>query len=138
MTPEERAQILVTARLLRAVAPIGWLATGLTLVAASSLAFVTRGWLFAMAAVLFGLVAVLHAVRIRLDAGLFEDALAERLSREELDGALRALSMVPAAKAGRGWPARCRGARRLMVVLAFAALAQVTAVLLIAIASTSR
>ena len=135
MTAEERAEVLVTARLLRAASLAEWLAVGLAVVAAWGVAYGTRGRAFALGALVLGLVAILVAVRVAFDARLFEDAAAQRITRDDLDAALCARGLIPPGKVGRSWPARCRGATRLVVISAVATLLQVVAVILIGIAS---
>lgn len=112
MTAEERAEIVVTARLLEAAGRIDWLSTGLTLIAAVSLHGLT-----AATAILLGVVAKFYSVRIAFDARLFADVAAETLTMSDLDAAFR-------KKSGRSWPERCRGARRLVVVCAIVTAAQ--------------
>jgi len=127
MTSEERAQIVVTARLMRAAASIQWLAIGLTLLAAAAVIH-GRGVSAAIAAILLGLVAIFYGVRVSFDAKLFEDIATERLTTPELDTALGGFRKW---KSGRSWGDRCRGARRLVVFCAIAALTQLIAVALI-------
>lgn len=115
MTGEERAEVLFTARLLRACAAVQWLAVGLTLVSVVSMR---------IAPVVLGLVATYYAVRVSLDARLFEDILAERLPVSDLDAVLRRKG-----KGERTMRDRCRGARRLAIALVVATLAQVTVLL---------
>lgn len=128
MTPEERARIMVTARLLRAAASIQWLAAGITIVAVAA-ATHGRGMSAAIAAILLGVVAIFYGVRVSFDARLFEDIAAERLTTSQLDSALGALRK---GKGGdRSWADRCRGATRLIVLCAMATMGQIVAVVLI-------
>lgn len=106
MTPEERAEVLVTARLLRAAGAVQWLAIGLTVVAAM---------LRDVTAAVIGAVALFYAFRVAFDARLFEDVATERLTTSELDSALATLRK---GKGDRPWSDRCAGARRLVLLLA--------------------
>lgn len=106
MTAEERAEVLVTARLLRAAGAVQWLAIGLT-VAAVMLRSVTAAAL--------GAVALFYAFRVAFDARLFEDVATERLTTTELDSGLASLRN---GKTDRPWSDRCAGARRLVLLLA--------------------
>ena len=53
------------------------------------------------------------AIRVGLDARLFADVASLRPTTQTFDEAMTALGLMPAAKAGREWTARCRSARRL-------------------------
>lgn len=106
MTPEERAEVLVTARLLRAAGAVQWLAIGLTIVAAVLLNVIATA---------LGAVALFYAFRVAFDARLFEDVATERLTTSELDSALATLRK---GKGTRPWSDRCAGARRLVLLLA--------------------
>ena len=131
MTPEERAHVVVTARLLRAAASVQWLAVGLTVVACVVVIVAPVGGrttIPAIASIVLGLVAIFHGFRVSFDAKLFEDIIEQRLTTTELDTALAALSKP---KGDRDWIERCRGARRLVVRLAIAVLLQVIAVMFI-------
>lgn len=108
MTGGERAEILVTARLLEAAAKIGWLSIGVTIVAVFQ-----REWI----AGVLGFLATYYAVRIAFDARLFADIASGALTAEDLDAAFP-------AKAGRTWMQRCRGAKRLIVIGAAVTLVQ--------------
>lgn len=125
MTDDERAEIVITARMLRACAPLPWLAIILIGVAAFALARATAigVLLVSMAA---GLTALVYGIRIVFDARLFEDVLEQRLTMQQLDATLGLKTP------GRPWSDRCRGARNLprvagaalvvqMIALAFAA-----------------
>ena len=114
MTGEERAHVIVTARLLRAAASLPWLAAGLTIVAALQ---------SAIAAIVLGVAALYYAIRVSFDAKLFEDIAAERLTTSQLDTAL-------GAKRERDWLDRSRGAKRLMLKAAIAVIAQLAALVL--------
>jgi hypothetical protein len=127
MTAEERAEIVVTARLLRAASQLHWLAAGLTVVSAAALVMGAGNSAAAVAAIVCGIVANLYAFRIAFDAYLFEDIAANTLSTDGLDHALAALGK--ALTPGRPWPIRCRGARRLIVRAAIATAAQLIAII---------
>ena len=121
MTPAERAQILVTARLLEAAGKIDILSTGLTLLAAAAMlfgAFEIAG----VVVIVLGIVAKLYSVRIAFDARLLRDVVLDRLTTEDLDAAFP-------AKAGRAWSDRLRGAKRLVIVLAATTAAQCIAII---------
>jgi hypothetical protein len=134
MTPQERAQVLLTARLLQAAGRIDWLSTGLTLVAAAAVAVFGPNIVAAAAAIVLGIVGKLYSVRIAFDARLFHDIAAERLTAPELDSALAGLGLRKADKAPRPWNDRCRGARRLVIVCGAITAAQAVAVILMGIA----
>jgi hypothetical protein len=122
MTPAERAQILVTARLLEAAGKIDMLSTGLTLLAAAKMLFGA----FAIAgvvAIVLGIVAKLYGVRIAFDARLLSDVALDKLTDADLDAAFP-------SKAGRAWSDRLRGAKRLVIVLAATTIAQCIAIIL--------
>ena len=127
MTAEERAQILVTGRLLEAVGRVDLLSSGLTLLSGALLVFRDAHRTAAVAAIVLGLIAKLYFVRIAFDARLLNDVATGSLTTPDLDGALGALGLVPRGKAGREWSARCRGAKR----LAFAGVASTIAQCLI-------
>ncbi|HXH39256.1 MAG TPA: hypothetical protein VNN08_11560 [Thermoanaerobaculia bacterium] len=124
MTADERAQIVVTARLLRATASIQWLPVGITIIAAAAAAR-GQGVSAAIAAIVLGLVAIYFGVRVSFDARLFDDIATGRLTTLQLDTALGTLRK---GKGGRGWADRCRGARRLVAFCAIATMAQIIAV----------
>ena len=123
MTPEERAETLVTARLLRATTPVQWLVVALTVLAGGRLLF-GQASIGAVAAIVAGVVAALYGVRIALDARLLEDVAAGTMSTEDLDKALAAFGK----SADRSWGDRCRGSRRLVLSFTTATTAQVVAV----------
>jgi hypothetical protein len=139
MTDEERAHVLVTARLLRAAAMLSGLAVGVTIVAAFQIA---------IAAIVLGVIAIYFCFRVSLDAKLFDDIAAGRLTTAQLDAALgraeahppsrtrlaRGLPNVGRAsacpRAPRDWLDRSRGAKRLILKSAIAVIAQLAALVL--------
>jgi uncharacterized membrane protein YoaK (UPF0700 family) len=127
VTEDERAQVLVTARFLRAAAAMQWLAVGLTLLAAAALIH-GRGIPAAVAALALGIVAISYAFRVSFDARLLEDIAGQRLTTSQLDQALGGLQKK---EGGRSWDERCRGSRRLVMHLAIVTFAQAVAVVLI-------
>jgi len=128
MTSQERAEILVTARLLRAVEKIYWLVAGLTIVSVLAIVWGSIDRMRAILAIILGLVAILYCIRIAFDARLFEDVGMDKLTTSELDGALGAVANTD--KSGRSWTDRCRGARRLVIFCAVATIGQVAVILL--------
>jgi len=125
MISAERAQILVTARLLEAAGKIDTLSTGLTLLAAAAMlfgAFEIAG----VVAIVLGIVAKLYGVRIAFDARLLSDVALDKLTTEDLDAAFP-------SKAGRAWSDRLRGAKRLVIVLAATTTAQCVAIIVMAL-----
>ena len=127
MTAEERALVMVTARLLRAAAYLRWLAAGLTIVAAAATVHGYRP-VRGTAALVLGLVALFYGIRVSFDAKLLEDIAADRLKTAQLD---HALSTIRKGTVDRTWDDRCRGARRLVALCGAATLAQVLAIALI-------
>ena len=125
MTPEERAEVLVTARLLRAVGILRWLAAALIVVAAASMIFVKPS-AASIAAILLGLLALYYGIRVAFDAHLLDDIALDRMTTADLDHALGRTD-----KTERSWADRCRGAKRLVVLLAGATVAEIVAVVLI-------
>jgi hypothetical protein len=122
MTEEERAEILVTARLLEAAGKLDVLSIGLTLLAAFFV--VDRpGWPVAMS-LASGLAARWLSLRVVFDARLLRDVAAATLATAQLDDALVSLRLMPRDKAGREWRARCRGAKRLVTLFGLATAAQ--------------
>lgn len=117
MTDEERAHVLVTARLLRAAAMLSGLAVGVTIVAAFQIA---------IAAIVLGAVAIYYCFRVSFDARLFDDIAAGRLTTAQLDAALGRAEAHPT----RDWLDRSRGAKRLILKSAIAVIAQLTALVL--------
>jgi uncharacterized membrane protein len=107
VTPEDRAQILVTSHFLRAIAILRWFAIALTIVAAFFASTAIR-----VGVVVAGAFAIYYGIRASFDAQLLDDIAAERLATEELDRALGRF-----AKESRPWPERCKGARRLALSL---------------------
>jgi hypothetical protein len=129
MTPAERAQILVTARLLEAAAKIDTLSTGLTLLAAAAMLFGVRNGCFAIAGIVviaLGVVAKVYSVRIAFDARLLSDIALGQFTDADLDAAFP-------AKAGRVWSDRLRGAKRLVSFGAIATIAQCIAIIVMAL-----
>jgi len=125
MTDDERAEVVITARMLRACAPLPWLATILIGVAAFALLRGTAvaALIVSMAA---GVAALVYGIRIVFDARLFEDVLDERLTMQQLDATLGLKTP------GRSWPDRCRGARRLPTIAAGAIVVQLILLVLAA------
>ena len=119
MTDAEGAQIVVTARLLEAASKIDWLSTGLTLIAAASIVFTTPR-VATTAALILGIIAKVYAVRVAFDARLLGDVGAGVLTSDDIDAAFP-------TKAGRSWGVRCRGAKRLVIVVAATTLVQCVA-----------
>ena len=117
MTDEERAHVVVTARLLRAAASLSGLAVGLTLVAAFQVA---------IAAIVLGVVAIYFCIRVSFDAKLFDDIAAGRLTTQHLDLALGRAEARPT----RDWIDRSRGAKGLVVKAAITVVAQLAALVL--------
>lgn len=107
------AEALITARFLRAAEKIDWLSTGLTLVAALSPMGAPS-----IAAILLGLAAKYYAVRIAFDARVFEDLAGDRYTIAEFDDAMKRENTE------RSLPDRCRGAKRLVIMLAVLTAAQ--------------
>jgi len=127
MTREEQVHVAVTARILSAARGIQWLAIGLTVVAGAAIVE-GHSLIPAAAAMVLGLVAVYYGIRVSLDARLFEDAAADRFTASEID---LALGTGTPTGGERDWIDRCRGARRLIVRLTVAALAQMAALVLL-------
>lgn len=127
MTDEERAQVLVTARVLRAAASLQWLVAGMTIVAAGAL-IQDSGRIAPTLALIAGAVGVYFAFRVAFDARLFDDILSGRMTTADLDAALQAFGRK---RPGRPWGDRCRGARRLVLMLAIVAVVQLLVVLFI-------
>jgi len=113
MSEEERAQVLVTARLLASAEKAQWLSIALTVAAA-----VTR---HPESAVL-GLIAQYFSLRVALDARLFDDIASERLTTNAFDSAAAKFQWRTGAP-----PVltdRCRGAHRLVLIFGAMLLAQ--------------
>lgn len=87
----------------------------------------------AAAVAVIGLVELLFAMRVSLDAALFrrmaEDAAAERLDVAAFDAALLALKLMRQGKAGLPIARRFAGARRLLILQGATLLLQVAAAL---------
>lgn len=133
MTPAERAQILVYARLLEAAGKIDLLSTGLTLLAAAAMLFGTtnvRSAIAGIVVIVLGLAAKLYTVRIAFDARLLDDVVAGKLTTEDLDAAFP-------AKAGRAWSERLRGAKWLVISCAAAAVGQCVGIVVMAMVQRS-
>ena len=74
MTAEERAQLLITARMLEAVGRLDLLSAGLTLMAAAAMLFGASNSIFAGGAtIVLGVVVKLYGIRIAFDAVLLRD-----------------------------------------------------------------
>lgn len=131
MTAAERAEMLITARLLQAAERIDWLSTALTSVGAMAVVFAPPTRMIAAVTIVLGLLEKLYAVRVSFDARLFEDLAGEAISATDVDSALTGLALAPRNKSGRTWTDRCRGAKRL--VFASAALTVVQALAIIVI-----
>lgn len=132
MTSAERAQALVAARFLRAAERSDWFSIALTLLAVYAL---VTGYvaLIALAVAALGLVARYYALRISFDARLFEDITSENLATGDLDTALSAIGFMKPANAGRAWPDRCRGAKRLVMLYELTVGAQIVVVIVAAV-----
>lgn len=104
------ARLLLLATLLACIAWLRWPHAGSSAWILTALA----------AAWLAGLVQCVYAARVQFDADLFAQAAAQArewgadVARQHLDAALSRLGLLPPAKAGRDWPARIAGARRLL------------------------
>ena len=123
MTAEERAQIVITARMLEAVGRLDLLSAGLTLMAAAAMLFGASNHVFAgVATIVLGVVVKLYGIRIAFDAVLLRDIALDKLTSADLDAAFP-------NKAGRDWSERLRGCRRLVTVYVVATIAQGMAVI---------
>ena len=120
MTETERAEILVTARLLASASRLSWLAVALTAIAAAALALASFR-APTVVAVVAGVAGIYSGIRISFDARLLEDIIAMRLSTEAMDAA------IGRAGSERPWADRCAGARRLVVQCGAATLIQIAA-----------
>ena len=130
MTSEERAQILVTARLLEAAGRIDILSTGLTFVTAAALLFgELNGFvgIIGIAALALGALTKYYAVHVAFDARLLADAADDKLTAADLDAAF-------VTKAGRPWSDRLLGAKKLVTMFALIATGQGGAIVLMAVA----
>ncbi len=129
MTPEERSQIAITARLLEAVGRLDLLSAGLTLLAAAALLLSASTNVFAGAAVIvLGIVVKLYGIRIAFDAVLLRDIAVDRLTTADLDAAFP-------NKAGRDWSTRLRGCRRLVTIYVTATIAQCMAIVAMSVSA---
>jgi hypothetical protein len=126
MTSEERAEIIITARLLQSASPLQWLATELLVVTAAVLLLNLGNLWVTVIALGVGALAIGYAFRVALDARLFNDIANETLSTEELDQALTRLGKINLKT--RPWSDRCRGARRLIARAACATAVQLIAI----------
>jgi hypothetical protein len=144
----QRTEVLhieFTAQVLAAAVTLGYLSTGLTLVAAAGLVVLAARVEHAAALplvclagpIVFGLFAQWVILRIRFDARVFAAAAAaatkNELSAADIDRALLDLGLLPRAKAGRDWPQRCAGALRLPRSLAWLTIAQTSFLLFAAV-----
>lgn len=117
MTAEERAQILITARMLEAVGRLDLLSAGLTLLAAAAMLFGASSIIAGVATIVLGVVVQLYGIRIAFDAVLLRDIALHKLTSGDLDAAFP-------NKAGRDWSQRLRGCRRLVTIYVVATIAQ--------------
>ena len=122
MTAEERAQLLITARMLEAVGRFDLLSAGLTLLAAAAMLFGASNIIAGVAAIILGVVVKLYGIRIAFDAVLLRDIALDKLTSADLDAAFP-------NKAGRDWSQRLRGCRRLVTVYVAATIAQCMAII---------
>lgn len=117
--------LILVASLLRRGSSLNGLSSALTVLALALgfygvlMASATLAFSLSMALlVLLGLVQKFYAMRVALDADLFEamanagEALAEKT--RQLDDALATYAGVPTDKAGRSWSERSRGALKLL------------------------
>ncbi len=113
MNAADRAAALTTARFLRVAASARPLSLAFTVVAAVAIVFTNANRVAAAVAIALGVVELYYAIRIGMDAALFDDLANDRVALEDLDGALGALFRKRTS--GRSLPDRCRGAVRLAV-----------------------
>ncbi|MDM8348986.1 hypothetical protein P8H27_08730 [Pseudomonas sp. sp1636] len=135
-------QLQLMASLLRRGRTLDWLSAGLTLLALliglapllNTAAHPLSALLCALLVIL-GLIEKYWAVRVALDAELFQhlgDSVAQLHGRTlDLDRALGQLGLQPANQAARAWDQRCRGALRLLRMQAVWLLAQLLLAVLI-------
>lgn len=103
------SRLLLLATLLAGIASLHWPQAG----SAWILTALAAAWLA-------GLAQCVYAARVQFDADLFAQAAMQAResdadsARDHLDAALLRLGLLPPAKAGRDWPARIAGARRLL------------------------
>jgi hypothetical protein len=128
MTPSERGQCLLTARMLEGAEKIDWLSTGLTILAAAALVFGAGSAMPSALALVLGLVAKFYGVRVALDRALFADLAAETVDLEALDEAMVAMNIKGKGGVTRSITDRCRGAQRLIVILGALTIAQALAI----------
>ena len=104
------SRLLLLATLLAGIAWLCWPQAGSSACTRVGLAI---AWLA-------GLVQCVYAARVQFDADLFAQAAMQAResdadsARDDLDAALLQLGLLPMAKAGRDWPERVAGARRLL------------------------
>lgn len=134
MNETERAEVVVTARLLRAAGRVDWLGTGVTLLAGVGLLLSKGNGAAMVVALLLGVAAKVYFVRIVFDARLFEDVAEGRVSTPDLDRALSSVGGAEGTPGERPWSDRCRGARRLIVVGAVITIVQCLVLLVGALA----
>jgi len=106
MNDDERAQVLVTARLLASAEKAQWLSIALTVAAA-----VTRH----PESVVVGLIAQYFSLRVALDAHLFDDIADGRITASAFDAAAAEFRWRTGASPVP-WIQRCRGAHRLVLI----------------------
>jgi hypothetical protein len=123
MTPEEHAEVVLTARMLAASSFLRWFTPLLTLVSIAGLVFRVANPAALVVAIAIGVVSGVYAFRVAHDARLFEDIAAGTISTADLDHALGK------KQSNRPWPDRCRGARRLLRNAALGAAAQIIALI---------
>ena len=125
MNADDRALVLVTARLLRAGASLQWLTLALTILSAAAL---LRGVArpASTTALVLGFVGVYFGARVAFDSRLFDDIARERLTTADLD---RVLETFGRPATNRSWVDRCRGARNLVSMLSATTIAQIAAVI---------
>jgi len=126
VTAEERAQILITARLLEAVGRLDLLSAGLTLLAAAGMLFGASNIIAGVAAIVLGVVVKLYGIRIAFDAVLLRDIALDKITGADLDAAFP-------NKAGREWSQRLRGCRRLVTIYVVATIAQCMTVIVMSV-----
>jgi len=120
MTDDDRAQCAALAALLHATALVGLWGFALSGIAAGTLALTARG-LSMLPAMGLGAIAILgvleryFAIRLRLDARLFDALASGRIDAlQRLDHALARIGLRPAPAAERSLEDRVLGTRRLM------------------------
>jgi hypothetical protein len=114
MNDQERLETAVIAALLAGGRSVDWLATALTVAAATLLLAGLGAPALEVAIVLVGIAGKYLATRVAFDARLFEIAAERALATEPFDAAMTCLGLLAPAKTGRPWIDRCRGARRLL------------------------